>query len=116
MRHLNSGRKLGRDSGHRALMLRNMSCSLLQKELIRTTLPKAKELRRKIEPIITLGKIDTLGHRRLAFDRLRNRGLVTKLFTKLGPRYKERPGGYTRVIKCLFRPGDKAPMAFIQLV
>lgn len=116
MRHLNSGRKLGRDSSHRRLMLRNMTCSLLEKGLIQTTIYKAKELRRIAEPMITLAKDDKLAHRRLAFNRLRNRHVVTKLFNELGPRYQPRPGGYLRIVKCGFRMGDKAPMAFVELV
>lgn len=116
MRHLNSGRKLGRESSHRQLMLRNMTCSLFQKELIKTTVQKAKELRRIAEPVITLSKVDNVAHRRLAFNRLRNKAVIGKLFTELGPRYKERPGGYLRILKCGFRQGDKAPMAFVELI
>ena len=116
MRHLKSGRKLNRDSAHRKAMFRNMASSLFENEIIRTTVPKAKELRRVAEPLITLAKEDSVAHRRLAFDRLRDRGAVTKLFTELGPRYVDRPGGYLRILKCGFRPGDKAPMAFVELV
>lgn len=116
MRHLNAGRKLGRESSHRRLMLRNMTCSLLQEGLIKTTVQKAKELRRVAEPVITLSKVDSVAHRRLAFDRLRNKVVVGKLFNELGPRYKERPGGYLRILKCGFRQGDKAAMAFVELV
>lgn len=116
MRHRNTGRQLSRNSSHRKAMLRNMTASLLRHETIRTTLPKAKELRRVAEPLITLAKNDNLARRRLAFDRLRDRGAVTKLFTEIGPRYKERPGGYLRILKTGFRPGDNAPMAIVQLV
>ncbi|MEI7427621.1 MAG: 50S ribosomal protein L17 [Betaproteobacteria bacterium] len=116
MRHGNGLRKLNRTSSHRLAMLRNMSNSLLQHELIRTTLPKAKELRRVVEPLITLGKKDNLANRRLAFNRLRDREMVTKLFTELGPRYATRPGGYTRILKFGFRVGDNAPMALVELV
>ncbi len=116
MRHRQSGRKLNLTSAHRKAMFRNMAVSLLDKELIRTTLPKAKELRRVAEPLITLAKKDSVSKRRLAFDRLRDRAVVTKLFVELGPRYKARPGGYTRILKCGFRPGDKAPMAIVELV
>lgn len=116
MRHRKSGRKFNRNSSHRKAMFRNMSASLFEHELIRTTLAKAKELRGKAEPLITLAKEDSVANRRLAFDRLRNRGIVTKLFDELGPRYKERPGGYLRVLKCGFRPGDNAPMAYVELV
>ena len=116
MRHGNGLRKLNRTSSHRLAMLRNMSNSLLQHELIKTTLPKAKELRRVVEPLITLGKKDNLANRRLAFNRLRDRDMVTKLFTELGPRYATRPGGYTRIIKFGFRVGDNAPMALVELV
>ena len=116
MRHLNIGRKLGRESSHRRLMLRNMTCSLLEAGLIKTTIYKAKELRRVAEPMITLAKEDTLAHRRLAFDRLRNRKVVTKLFNTLGPQYQSRPGGYLRIVKCGFRKGDNSPMAFVELV
>ncbi len=116
MRHRKSGRKFNRNSSHRKAMFRNMSASLFEHELIHTTLAKAKELRGKAEPLITLAKTDSVANRRLAFDRLRNRGIVTKLFNELGPRYKERPGGYLRVLKCGFRPGDNAPMAYVELV
>ena len=116
MRHRNAGRNLSRTSSHRRAMLRNMAVSLMQEELIRTTLPKAKELRRVVEPLITLGKQDSLANRRQAFDRLRDRSTVTKLFGELGPRYNQRPGGYLRILKCGFRPGDSAPMAIVELV
>ena len=116
MRHGHGLRKLNRTSSHRLAMLRNMCVSLLRHEAIKTTLPKAKELRRVVEPLITLGKDATLAHRRLAFDRLRDREIVTKLFDELGPRYAARPGGYTRILKMGFRVGDNAPMAFVELV
>ncbi len=116
MRHRKSGRQLNRNSSHRKAMFRNMACSLLRHELIKTTLPKAKELRRVAEPMITLAKSDSVAKRRLAFDRLRDDEVVGKLFNELGPRYKERPGGYLRILKCGYRPGDKAPMAFVELV
>lgn len=116
MRHRESGRKLNRNSSHRKAMFRNMAVSLMQYEMIRTTLPKAKELRRVAEPLITIAKNDSVAKRRLAFARLRDRAVVTKLFTELGPRYKNRPGGYLRILKCGFRPGDKAPMAIVELV
>jgi len=116
MRHRLGLRKLNRTSEHRLAMLRNMCVSLLQHEAIRTTLPKAKELRRVVEPLITLGKEPTLANRRLAFDRLRDRAIVTKLFGELGPRYQARPGGYTRILKMGFRLGDNAPMAYVELV
>ncbi len=116
MRHGHGLRKLNRTSAHRLAMLRNMCVSLLRHEAIKTTLPKAKELRRVVEPLITLGKDATLAHRRLAFDRLRDREIVTKLFNELGPRYAARPGGYTRILKMGFRVGDNAPMAFVELV
>ncbi|CAK0749305.1 50S ribosomal subunit protein L17 [Gammaproteobacteria bacterium] len=116
MRHRNSGRQLSRNSSHRHAMLKNMAGSLFENEIIRTTLPKAKELRRVVEPLITLAKIDSVAHRRLAFARLRNRGVVTKLFNELGPRYRERPGGYLRILKNGFRPGDMALMAIVELV
>jgi len=116
MRHQNSGRKLNRNSSHRKAMFKNMAVSLFAHEVIRTTLPKAKELRRKVEPLITMAKADDQAKRRLAFSRLRDKAAVTKLFTELGPRYQERPGGYTRILKCGFRSGDKAPMAIIELV
>src|ERR1043165_3863822 len=116
MRHRNGLRKLNRTSAHRAAMLRNMCVSLLQHEAIKTTVPKAKELRRVVEPLITLAKEATLANKRLAFDRLRDRDIVTKLFGELGPRYKARPGGYTRILKMGFRVGDNAPMALVELV
>jgi large subunit ribosomal protein L17 len=116
MRHQKSGRKLNRTSSHREAMFRNMASSLLKHELIRTTLPKAKELRRVAEPLITLSKTDGVANRRLAFSRLRDKEAVGKLFVELGPRYKERPGGYLRILKCGFRPGDNAPMAYVELV
>lgn len=116
MRHRKSGRHLNRSSSHRQAMLRNMTVSLFEHELIKTTLPKAKELRRVAEPLITLGKNDTVSNRRLAFNRMRSRAAVGKLFSELGPRYQERPGGYTRILKCGFRSGDSAPMAFVELV
>ena len=116
MRHGHGLRKLNRTTSHRLAMLRNMSNSLLRHELIRTTLPKAKELRRVVEPLITLGKEPTLANRRLAFDRLRDRDVVVKLFEELGPRYKTRKGGYTRILKFGFRVGDNAPLALMELV
>lgn len=116
MRHRKSGRKLNRNSSHRKAMYQNMTVSLLRHELIKTTLPKAKELRRVAEPIITLAKEDNVAQRRLAFDRLRDKEILNKLFTELGPRYKNRPGGYLRIIKCGFRPSDKASMALVELV
>ncbi len=116
MRHMKSGRKLNRTSSHREAMFKNMASSLVKHELIRTTLPKAKELRRVAEPLITLAKVDGVANRRLAFARLRDKEAVGKLFVELGPRYKERPGGYLRILKCGFRPGDNAPMAYVELV
>jgi len=116
MRHRKSGRKLNRNSSHRLAMFRNMSASLMEHEAIRTTLPKAKELRRVVEPLITLAGNDTVANRRLAFARLRNKAIVTKLFDERGPRYKARPGGYLRILKAGFRAGDNAPMAFVELV
>ncbi len=116
MRHRKSGRKFSRTSSHRQAMFRNMAVSLVEHELIKTTLPKAKELRRHAEPLITLAKIDSVANRRLAFSRTRSKSAVGKLFTDLGPRYKERPGGYIRILKCGFRAGDKAPMAYVELV
>ncbi len=116
MRHRKSGRHLNRDSAHRKALLKNLAISLFEHELIRTTLPKAKELRRVAEPLITLSKVDTVANRRLAFDRTRSKEAVGKLFTNLGPRYTERPGGYIRIIKCGNRPGDNAPMAYVELV
>lgn len=116
MRHRKSGRQLNRNSAHRQAMFRNMAVSLFEHEIIKTTLPKAKELRRVAEPLITLAKEDSVGNRRLAFSRTRSKEAVGKLFTELGPRYQERPGGYTRILKCGFRAGDAAPMAYIELV
>lgn len=116
MRHQKSGRKLNRTSSHREAMFKNMAASLIKHELIRTTLPKAKELRRVAEPLITLAKTDGVANRRLAFSRLRDKQAVGKLFVELGPRYRERPGGYLRILKCGFRPGDNAPMAYVELV
>jgi large subunit ribosomal protein L17 len=116
MRHGNGLRKLNRTSSHRLAMLRNMSNSLLEHEVIKTTLPKAKELRMVVEPLITLGKKDNLANRRLAFNRTRDRDIVTKLFTELGPRYATRPGGYLRILKFGFRHGDNAPMALVELL
>jgi large subunit ribosomal protein L17 len=116
MRHQKSGRKLNRTSSHREAMFRNMASSLMKHELIRTTLPKAKELRRVAEPLITLAKVDGVANRRLAFSRMRDKEAVGKLFVELGPRYRERAGGYLRILKCGFRPGDNAPMAYVELV
>ncbi|MDP3637278.1 MAG: 50S ribosomal protein L17 [Azonexus sp.] len=116
MRHRSGLRKLNRTSSHRLAMLRNMTVSLLRHEAIKTTLPKAKELRRVVEPMITLGRTPTLANKRLAFDRLRDREIVVKLFAEIGPRYAQRPGGYLRILKCGFRVGDNAPMAFVELV
>jgi len=116
MRHRHGLRKLNKTSSHRLAMLRNMTNSLFLHEVIKTTLPKAKELRRVAEPLITLGKEDTLANKRLAFDRLRDRDMVVKLFAELGPRYKERKGGYLRILKFGFRQGDNAPMALVELV
>jgi len=116
MRHRKSGRQLNRNSSHRQAMFRNMAVSLIEHELIKTTLPKAKELRRVAEPLITLAKTDSVANRRLAFSRTRDRAAVGKLFDELGPRYQDRPGGYTRILKCGFRAGDAAPMAFVELV
>jgi large subunit ribosomal protein L17 len=116
MRHGHGLRKLNRTSEHRQAMLRNMCVSLLQHEAIKTTVPKAKELRRVVEPLITLAKEPTVANRRLAFNRLRDRDIVTKLFNELGPRYQTRPGGYTRILKMGFRAGDNAPLAFVELV
>ena len=116
MRHRESGRKLNRNSSHRRAMFRNMAVSLIEHEVIKTTLPKAKELRRVAEPLITMAKTDNVAKRRLAFSRLRDRNIVTKLFNELGPRYKERPGGYLRILKCGFRTGDKAAKAIVELV
>ncbi len=116
MRHRKSGRQLNRNSSHRKAMMSNMATSLFSHEVIRTTLPKAKELRRFAEPLITIAKEDNVSKRQLVFSRLRDKAIVGKLFTELGPRYKERPGGYTRILKCGFRTGDKAPMAIVELV
>ncbi len=116
MRHRKSGRKLNRNSSHRKAMFKNMAASLFRHEIIKTTLAKAKELRRTAEPLITMAKSDDVAKRRLAFARLRDREVVSKLFDELGPRYSERPGGYVRILKCGFRPGDKAPMAYVELV
>ena len=116
MRHRKSGRQLNRNSSHRKAMFSNMANSLFDHEIIKTTLPKAKELRRVAEPLITMAKNDSVANRRVAFSRLRDKAMVGKLFATLGPRYKERAGGYTRILKCGFRTGDKAPMAYIELV
>ena len=116
MRHRNSGRKLNRNSSHRKAMFRNMTISLVEHEKIKTTLPKAKELRGFAEPLITLAKKDSLSNRRLAFDRIRSKSAVGKLFGELGPRYQTRPGGYIRILKCGFRSGDNAPMAIVELL
>jgi len=116
MRHRKSGRKLNRNSAHRKAMFKNMACSLFEHEIIKTTLPKAKELRKVAEPLITLSKVDSVANRRLAFNRMRNREMVSKLFNELGPRYAERPGGYIRILKSGFRAGDKAPLAIVELV
>ncbi len=116
MRHHKSGRKLNRNSSHRKAMFSNMANSLFDHEIIKTTLPKAKELRRVAEPLITLAKSDSVSNRRSAFSKLRDKEMVGKLFNELAPRYKDRPGGYTRILKCGFRSGDSAPMAFIELV
>ena len=116
MRHRQAGRQLNRNSSHRKAMFRNMVVSLIEHELIKTTLPKAKELRRFAEPLITKSKTDSVANRRLAFDRLRDDAAVGKLFAELGPRYQERPGGYMRILKCGYRAGDKAPMAYVELV
>ena len=115
MRHRKSGRRLGRNSSHRKAMFRNMAASMLRHETIRTTLPKAKELRRVVEPLITLAKEDSVANRRLAFDRLRDKEVVGKLFSDIGPRFKQRPGGYLRILKTAPRPGDSAPMAIVML-
>ncbi|MEL7441143.1 MAG: 50S ribosomal protein L17 [Pseudomonadota bacterium] len=116
MRHRKSGRQLNRNSSHRKAMFSNMAGSLVKHEIIKTTLPKAKELRRVIEPLITLAKTDSVANRRLAFARTRDKEVVGKLFSELGPRFSERPGGYTRILKCGFRAGDNAPMAYIELL
>jgi large subunit ribosomal protein L17 len=116
MRHRKAGRQLNRTSAHREAMFRNMANSLFRHELIKTTVPKAKELRRVAEPLITMAKSDSVHKRRVAFSRLRDKEMVGKLFAELGPRYQERPGGYLRILKCGFRPGDAAPMAYVELV
>lgn len=116
MRHRESGRKLNRNSSHRRALFRNMTVSLVRHETIKTTVPKAKELRRVAEPLVTLAKMDSVARRRLAYARLRDRAAVTKLFNELGPRYRDRPGGYLRILKCGYRVGDKAPMAIVELV
>ena len=116
MRHRNSGRQLSRNSSHRKAMFKNMAASLFRHELIRTTVPKAKELRRVAEPLITKAKTDSVANRRFIYDKLRDREVVGKMFAELGPRYKERPGGYMRILKCGYRAGDKAPMALVELV
>ncbi len=116
MRHRKSGRQLNRNSSHRQAMFRNMATSLVEHESIKTTLPKAKELRRVVEPLITMSKVDNVAKRRLAFARLRDKAAVGKLFSVLGPRFEGRPGGYTRILKCGMRPGDNAPMAIIEFV
>ncbi|MBI0028081.1 50S ribosomal protein L17 [Gilliamella sp. B14448G11] len=116
MRHRKSGRQLNRNSSHRQAMFRNMTSSLVEHEIIKTTLPKAKELRRVVEPLITLAKSDSVANRRLAFARIRDKDTVKKLFSDLGPRFATRPGGYVRILKCGFRDGDNAPMAYIELV
>ena len=115
MRHRKSGRQLNRNSAHRKAMFRNMACSLFEHEVIKTTVPRAKELKRVAEPLITLAKKDSVANRRLAFARMGNKAAVGKLFGEIGPRYQDRPGGYTRILKCGFRPGDAAPMAFLEL-
>ena len=116
MRHRKSGRKFNRNSSHRKAMFKNMAASLVEHELIKTTVPKAKELRRVAEPLITLAKNDSVANRRLAFARVRNDAVVAKLFDELGPRYQDRPGGYIRILKCGYRTGDAAPMAYVELV
>jgi len=116
MRHRHSGRQLNRNSSHRKAMFKNMVSSLVEHEIIKTTLPKAKELRRFAEPLITLSKVDSVANRRLAFDRVRDKSTVGKLFSEIGPRYEARPGGYLRIMKCGYRTGDKAPMAYVELV
>lgn len=116
MRHRQSGRQLNRNSSHRKAMFRNMATSLFKHEIIKTTLPKAKELRKVAEPLITMAKSDSVSGRRLAFARIRDNEMVAKLFSELGPRYNDRPGGYVRILKCGFRSGDKAPMAYVELV
>lgn len=116
MRHQKAGTNFGREQGHRKSMMRNLAVSLFEHETIRTTLPKAKELRRYAEPLVTRAKEDSVHNRRIIFNRIRDKKAVGKLFTDLGPRFKERPGGYIRILKCGFRPGDNAPMAYVQLV
>ena len=116
MRHRKSGRQLGRNSSHRKAMFKNMAVSLLRHEIIKTTLPKAKELRRVVEPMITRGKTDSVANRRVIFARTRDNEVTAKLFTEIGPRYQDRPGGYIRILKCGFRKGDNAPMAYVELV
>lgn len=116
MRHNKAGTSLGRFSAHRKALMQNLAVALFEHEVIRTTLPKAKELRKVAEPLITRAKSDSVANRRIAFNRLRDRDAVTKLFNELGPRYSQRPGGYVRIMRCGFRPGDKAPMAYIELV
>ncbi len=116
MRHRQSGRQLGRNSSHRQAMFKNMAVSLLRHEIIKTTLPKAKELRRVVEPMITRCKEDTVANRRIIFARTRDNEVTAKLFTEIGPRYQDRPGGYVRILKCGFRTGDKAPMAYVELI
>ena len=116
MRHRKSGKQLNRNASHRKAMFKNMACSLMEHEVIKTTVPKAKELRRFAEPLITLAKQDSVANRRLAFARTGDKAVVGKLFTDLGPRFQDRPGGYTRILKCGFRTGDKAPMAFVEMV
>ena len=116
MRHKNSGRQLNRNSSHRTAMFKNMAASLFKNEIIKTTLPKAKELRRVAEPLITKAKTDSVANRRLVFDRIRDRDSVSKLFNELGPRYQARPGGFLRILKCGYRAGDSAPMAIVELV
>ncbi len=116
MRHRHSGRQLNRNSSHRKAMFKNMAVSLLRHEIIRTTLPKAKELRRVVEPLITRGKSDSVANRRIIFARTRDSEITAKLFTEIGPRYQDRPGGYVRILKCGFRKGDRAPMAYVELV
>jgi len=116
MRHRNTGRNLSRTSAHRNALMKNLAASLFKHEIIKTTLPKAKELRKVAEPLITKAKNDSVANRRLVFDRIRNRDMVGKLFNELGPRYKDRPGGYLRILKCGYRAGDSAPMAIVELV
>ena len=116
MRHQKAGTNFGREQGHRKSMMRNLAVSLFEHETIRTTLPKAKELRRYAEPLVTRAKEDSVHNRRIVFNRIRDKKAVGKLFSDLGPRFKERPGGYIRILKCGFRPGDNAPMAYVQLV